>query len=133
MHAEEIIIRELYAAYLAAFHRCDATAVATFYSSPCLMVTEQSVDLMADETAIERLFAQLMEKLKLRDYSHSDVQELKVDLLSDRLAQVSGLALRYSKDGKELERTGASYTLRKVDGRWKFVTALAHPLSNSGA
>lgn len=127
MHSDEQAIRTLYAAYIDTFHTLDAKAVANFYAAPCLFVTDAAVVLMTSAADIEQLFGQVIEQLKARDYDHSDIPKLEVELLSANLAQVNGLAVRYARGGAELERIGASYTLRKTDDGWHFVTAVAFP------
>jgi ketosteroid isomerase-like protein len=127
MHNDEQAIRTFYAAYIDTFHTLDAKAVANFYAAPCLFVTDTAVVLMSTAADIEKLFGQLIEQLKARDYDHSDIPKLEVERLSPHLAQVSGLAIRYAKDGNELERIGATYTLRKTGDSWHFVTAVAFP------
>lgn len=123
-------IRQFYAHYLSAFHTLEARAVVPFYAPPCLFVTEQSVVAMNSAKDIERLFVQVIEALKSRNYHHSDVTNLKVNMLSERLAELNGLAIRYSTSGAELERSGASYTLRRSAESWKFVSAVAYPLAS---
>lgn len=131
MHHDEKTIRQTYEDYLGAFHTLDAKAVAPFYAVPCLFVTDPGVVLMTEAGDVERLFATLIEELRARDYDHSEVKDLEVRLLSEYLALVSGLAIRFAKDGSELERTGATYTMRKVEGAWKFATVVAHTRENA--
>lgn len=82
---------------------------------------------MHDSDEIERLFDRIIADLVAENYDHSVVEDLNIKLLSEHLAQVSGLAIRYRKDGTELERTGASYTLQYRANAWKFVSAMTYP------
>ncbi|MFT4581595.1 MAG: ketosteroid isomerase-like protein [Gammaproteobacteria bacterium] len=124
---KETLIREFYAHYLNTFHGLDAGQVATFYTQPCLFITGQSITLLHDSDEIERLFDRIIADLVAENYDHSVVEDLNIKLLSEHLAQVSGLAIRYRKDGTELERTGASYTLQYRANAWKFVSAMTYP------
>ncbi|MFT4562131.1 MAG: ketosteroid isomerase-like protein [Gammaproteobacteria bacterium] len=125
--SKETSIREFYADYLDTFHRLDAEAVAMFYTQPCLFITDQTITLMHDGDEIERLFGEIISGLIAKDYDHSVVEDLSVKLLSEHLAQVSGLAIRYRKDGTELEKAGASYVLQFSANAWKFVSAMTYP------
>lgn len=127
MQSHENTIRQFYAQYLSAFHTLEASAVVPFYATPSLFVSEDTVVAMNSATDIERLFVQVIAGLKSRNYDHSEVPNLKVNILSDRLAEVGGLAIRYSASGAELERSGANYILRRLGHSWKFVSAVAYP------
>lgn len=126
MDSDEASIRKTYADYLAAFHTLDAGSVAPFYETPCLFVSDRGVVSMSKGADVETLFSELIEGLKSRNYARSEVSDLRVRLLSDHLALVSGLAVRFDTSGAELERTNATYTLRKTEDGWKFVTVIAH-------
>jgi ketosteroid isomerase-like protein len=127
MRPEEITIQELYADYLSTFHRLDPGAVAMFYAQPCLFISGRSIVLMQNDEEVAHLFEQIIADLVRQDYDHSMVDNLQVELLSEHLAEVKGLAIRYRKDGRELERAGATYTLRKDANGWKFVTVTTYP------
>ncbi|MDA0821024.1 MAG: DUF4440 domain-containing protein [Proteobacteria bacterium] len=128
MRPEEITIRKLYADYLSTFHRLDPGAVAMFYAQPCLFITDRSTILMQNNTEVAQLFEQIIADLVSQDYDHSVVDNLQVELLSEHLADLKGLAIRYRKDGRELERAGATYILRKDANDWKFVTVTTYPV-----
>ena len=127
MLLEETTIREFYADYLSTFHRLVPSAVAMFYARPCLFISDRSIVLMQNDAQVAQLFGQIIADLVSQDYDHSVVDNLQVELLSEHLAEVTGIAVRYRKDGRELERAGATYTLRKDAGAWKFVTATTYP------
>lgn len=129
MESEKQPVEAFYADYLRAFHTLDAQSVVPFYAPPCLFVGDSGTILMRDEAEIEAFFTNVINELKPKNYHHSEIHDLQVETLSPQLALVRGLAIRYTTDGGELERLRAVYTLRKVSGAWKFVTALAHPAS----
>lgn len=119
-------IRRFYARYLDAFHTGNAAAVAPFYRAPCLFIADQGVTLLETDAKIEHLFRQVIAGLRARDYARSEVRDVQIKELSDRLALFSGLAVRYTTAGEELERLSATYTLRKTDDVWQIVTVVAH-------
>ena len=119
-------IRRFYARYLEAFHTGNAAAVAPFYRAPCLFVADQGVTLLETDAKIEHLFGQVIAGLHAQHYARSEVRDVQIKELSDRLALFSGLAVRYTKTGEELERLSATYTLRKTNDVWQIVTVVAH-------
>ncbi len=123
-HHEDI--RQFYASYLEAFHLGEAQAMVPFYHAPCLFIADQGVSLLASEAEIAKLFAQIIQDLKGRNYGHSEVTNMQIKEMTERIALLSGLAVRYTKTGEELERLGATYTLRKTDDRWQIVSVVAH-------
>ena len=120
-------IRRFYDRYLEAFHTGNAAAVAPFYRVPCLFIADQGVTLLETDAEIERLFGQVIAGLRERNYARSKVRNVQIKDLSARLALFSGLAVRYTMTGEELERLSATYTLRKSDDTgWQIVTVVAH-------
>ena len=126
MPNQEEAIKQFYASYLDTFHTGEAKAMVPFYHAPCLFITDQGVTLLANEAEIEKLFAQVIEGLKGRNYSHTEVTDVQIKELSAEIALFSGLAVRYTKTGEELERLSATYTMRKSNNAWQFVTVVAH-------
>ena len=126
MTNQEEEIKQFYARYLNTFHTGEAQAMVPFYCAPCLFIADQGVTLLSSEAEIEKLFAQIIQDLKGRNYGRSEVTNMQIKELTDRIVLLSGLAVRYTKTGEELERLGATYTLRKTDGRWQIVSVVAH-------
>ena len=85
---------------------------------------------MATPNEIESFFEGIISALKARGYARSAITDLRVNPMSAGSAVVSVRRVRYRTDGRELERLGETYTLRKVDGDWKIAAALVH---DSGA
>jgi hypothetical protein len=59
--------------------------------------------------------------LRKQNYGRTETSPLKVKFLSENLAVVSGVATRYTKNNRFLTNFGFTYTLRKVDERWKII------------
>jgi len=71
-----------------------------------------------------------MEILSQNKYARTDIIEIHARQMSKGLALVSVDLERYTSDGEQLGGSGRTYTytytLRKVDNRWKIVVAMAH-------
>lgn len=70
-----------------------------------------------------------MKDLKLRCFRGSTTESLNVQQLSDSLALVTGLVIRYKqcKDNEPktvLECFNLNYTMRKVNGAWKIIVGV---------
>ena len=122
---EEAIVR-MFNEYVQAFQRLEPRSVATYCHLPCVFIAPQGVHMMTNVSEVESLLAAMMSTLETRDYARSEVTDMRVSRMSDSSAIVSVRRIRYRVDGSELERLGETYTLRKVDGAWKILTALVH-------
>ena len=97
-----------------------------FYSSSMLMTSEQVVVMHKTEEILE-VFKALMESLKLKNYKESKIiDELKATQLSNNQGLVGGVAKRFDKENQEIEHFGFTYTLRKVEDKWKIVGGVIH-------
>jgi len=56
----------------------------------------------------------------------SEFMDLHVKQMSGNTALVSVSRVRYATDGRELERLGKTYTLRRTEGGWKIAVAMIH-------
>ena len=127
MHEEEAAIRALYARYLAAFHRRNPQELIPFCAVPLTVVADAAVHVLGSADAVVALYTSMLDDLAARDYDHSEMLDMHVECVSERLALLRAVAVRYTQRGAELERLGALYTLRKGEDGWQFVTVLAYP------
>ena len=114
-------------AYAAAFARGDAAAAARWCHVPLMWVTSDGVSLAASAEEVERRYAAALDALRQRGFSHTEYKELWAGMLGPSLAVASGWAVRYAGGDTEVERIGATYLLRKVEGEWRIVVLAAHP------
>ena len=92
---------------------------------PCLFISNQGVRVIANTGELQA-FIGLMESLKARGFSRSEVPDMRVNQMSENIALVSVRRIRYKTDGSELERLGETYTFRKIDNDWKVLAAMVH-------
>ena len=57
-------------------------------------------------------------------------REVNVQLLDDKLAMASNIAVRYTKTGDIVNEVGATYMLNKLDGEWRISTFAVHSSDN---
>ena len=100
MPDQEEDIRQFYASYLDTFHTGEAKAMIPFYHAPCLFIADQGVTLLSNEAEIENLFAQVIEGLKGRNYSHSEVTDVQIKELSGEMLYSAALPFVTPKPAK---------------------------------
>ena len=126
MAREEEAITQTFNNYLQAFQGLASHATMPSFHVPCMFIPPQGVRVMATASDVEALLTQIMEGLKARSYARSALMDLHVKQMSGNTALVSVSRVRYATDGRELERLGETYTLRKAEGGWKIAVAMIH-------
>jgi ketosteroid isomerase-like protein len=123
---EEEAITQAFTNYIQAFQTLDPHATIPYFHVPCMFIPPQGVRVLATAADVEALFTQVMEDLKSRSYARSALLNLHVNQMSDNTALVTVSRARYATDGRELERFGETYTLRRIEGGWKIAVAMIH-------
>jgi ketosteroid isomerase-like protein len=126
MLREEEAITQTFTNYTQAFQTLDPRAALSYFHIPCMFIPPQGVCVLATAADVEALLTQVMEGLKARGYARGEVMDLHVKQMSGNTALVSVSKGRYATDGRELERLGETYTLRRTEGGWKTVVAMIH-------
>jgi ketosteroid isomerase-like protein len=126
MAREEEAINQTFTHYIQTFQRLDPHATLPYFHVPCMFIPAQGVRVLATAADVEALLAQVMEGLKARSYARSELMDFRVKQMSGNTALVSVSRVRYATDGRELERLGETYTLRRTEGGWKIAVAMIH-------
>ena len=123
---EEEAIAQTFTDYLETFQKLDSRATLPYFHVPCMFIPPQGVRVLATAADVEALLTQVMEGLKARGYARSELLDRHVKQMSENIALVSVGRVRYATDGRELERFGETYTVRKTEAGWKIVVAMIH-------
>ncbi len=126
MSRDEEAITRMFNEYVQAFQTLESHAVASYCHIPCMFIAPQGVRMMTNSSEVETLLTGMMSALKTRDYTRSEITDMRVSVMSACNALVSVRRIRYRSDGRELEQLGETYTLRKVASVWKILTAMVH-------
>jgi ketosteroid isomerase-like protein len=126
MVREEAAITQTFANYIQTFQRLDPHATLPYFHLPCMFIPPQGVRVLATAADVEALLTEVMEGLKARSYARSELMDLRVKQMSGNTALVSVSRVRYAADGRELEQSGETYTLRRTEGGWKIAVAMIH-------
>jgi 3-oxoadipate enol-lactonase len=120
-------IRLTFIQYAQAFNSLDPTQVEPFFQVPSMLMTSDLVVVMKESKDVIGVFTVLMDGLKNKSFKESKILgSLQVSQLSNNQGQVVGIAKRFDTKDKEIEHFGFTYTLRKVEGKWKIIAGVLH-------
>ena len=76
--------------------------------------------------ALATAFTPTMEGLRTREFSRIELNVGYIKSLSASATLVMGIAIRYKRNGQELERAGVTYVLHKAETGWKIAVIILH-------
>jgi len=123
---DEEAITQAFTNYIQAFQTLDPHATSPYFHVPCMFLPPRGVHVLTTAADVQALLVQIMEGLKARDYARSELLNRHVNQVSDNTALVTVSRVRYASDGRELERFGETYTLRRIESGWKIAVAMIH-------
>jgi hypothetical protein len=122
-------ITQAFERYVDTFQSLDPRATLRHLHVPTLMLNARGAFVLSTEADAEAFLAKVMRDLAARGYTRSQITESYAHLLDETTALVSVSRIRYGTAGRELERLGETYTLRKTGDDWKIVVAVVHDAS----
>ena len=123
-------VDQVFVEYFIDFSNLDLKAIVSYFNLPCTFIVPQEVFGFTSASEVEEVWGPWFDDLKAQGFGHTERAEGNVKALNDNTAIASSLAVRYSEDGVELERRGATFVLRKTGGGWKIVSLVHHSLDN---
>jgi ketosteroid isomerase-like protein len=111
--------------YYATFSTLDLPAILACYSEPCLMVSPQGVVSVANHAAFAQNLTPMIDGLRAKGYGRSEFIQPEVKTLGESDALVTGVAVRYTTAGAEMERFTFGYLMHRSDGAWKIAAFIA--------
>ena len=112
--------------YYSAFSTLEVQAVSPYFHEPSLLISPQAVFAAPTFETVATLFTPTMEGLRNRDFGRSELSVGHVKSLSTSATLVTGVAIRYKRNGQELERAGVTYVLHKAENGWKIAVLILH-------
>jgi hypothetical protein len=122
---EDAALRIL-ADYYTAFSTLDVQAILPYFNEPSLLISSRGVIAAPTVAVVAAAFKPTMEGLRNRDFSRSELSVGEIKSLSASTTLVTGVAIRYQRNGQELERVGITYVLHKVETGSKIVVIILH-------
>lgn len=112
--------------YYRAFSTLEVQAVSPYFHEPSLLISPQGVFAAPTFAGVAGLFTHVMEGLRTKEFGRSELSVGSVTSLSASATLITGIAIRYKRNGEELERAGVTYVLQKVDAGWKIAVIVMH-------
>ena len=119
-------VDQLFINYFKDFSNLDLNAIVSYFHNPCTFIVPQDVFVFTSVSQVEEFWGPRFDELKAQGFGRTERAEANIKVLNDNTAIASSKAIRYTEDGSELERRGATFALRKTDGGWKIVTLIHH-------
>ncbi|MCH9018287.1 MAG: nuclear transport factor 2 family protein [Chloroflexi bacterium] len=123
-------IDQLFTGYFSDFSNLDLKAIVSYFHDPCTFIVPQGVLVFSSASEVEGFWGPRFDDLKAQGFGHTERAEANIKVLTGDTAIANSLAVRYTKDGSELERRGATFVLRKTGDGWKIVTLIHHSPDN---
>ena len=123
-------VDQLFINYFRDFSNLDLNAIVSYFLTPCIFIVPQEVFVFTSASQVEEFWGPRFDDLKAQGFGRTERAEANIKILNDNTAIASSKAIRYTEDGSELERRGATFALRKTDGGWKIVTLIHHSPNN---
>jgi len=126
MTDEKDLIEKAFQQYADAFQALDPAKVLPFFHFPAMLISPEKAAVIGNPIIGFFGFSKVMKDLKRRCFTRSEAKSLNVQQLSDNLAILTGLVIRYQQCQQDhpetiLECFNLNYTMRKVDARWKII------------
>ena len=123
-------IDQLFTGYFSDFSNLDLKAIVSYFHDPWTFIVPQGVLFFSSASEVEGFWGPRFDDLKAQGFGHTERAEANIKVLTGDTAIANSLAVRYTKDGSELERRGATFVLRKTGDGWKIVTLIHHSPDN---
>ena len=123
-------VDQLFANYFIDFSNLDLQAIVSYFHHPCTFIVPQGVFVFSSASEVEGFWRPRFDDLKAQGFGRTERAEANIKVVNDNTAMASSKAIRYAKDGSELERRGATFALRKTVDGWKIVTLIHHSPDN---
>jgi len=112
-------------AYRDSFKR-GASAIAEFYSEPCVTVRMGTVRVNQTRKDTELLFAEVDKNYRSKGFTHGDILTLDIQPLGSNCAFATVRWAYKGADEKTLWETTFSYNLYCRNGSWKILVQTMH-------
>ncbi len=123
-------VDQLFIDYFRDFSNLDLKAIVSYFHLPCMFVVPNDILVFSTTAEVEGFWVPRFEAMKAADFGHTERHEASIQVLNDHTAMASSLAVRFKKDGTQLERRGAAFAVRKTGEGWKIVTVIHHSPDN---
>ncbi len=123
-------VDQLFIDYFRDFSNLDVEAIVSYFNLPCAFITPQEIFTYSTADEVDGFWRPRFNDLEASGFDHTERSQASIKVLNDNTALASSLAARFTKDGKELERRGATFACRKTSEGWRIATVIHHSPDN---
>jgi ketosteroid isomerase-like protein len=113
--------------YYAASNRDDLPAMVSHYHEPVTFISAAGVTPVATRVEAKSFLAQFFARVRSMGAVRTEWTESHIEELSETLAVADIGLVRFTEDGREVERLAFAYVLHKTATGWKIVLLASHP------
>lgn len=119
-------VDQLFVDYFRDFGNLDVEAIVAYFHLPCMFTTPFGIFVFSTAAEVDGFWRPRFDDLRSQDFGHTERSEASIKILTDDTGIASSVATRFSKDGTQMERRGAAFTVRKTDEGWKIAALIHH-------
>ena len=112
--------------YYEAFNTFDVQTVLPYFHEPCLLLAPQGAFAAPTHSVLAPALTNFIDGLRARGFGRSELRIRRVEPLSTTATLITGVAIRYTVGGAELERVGVTYVLHRHEGSWRIAVLITH-------
>jgi ketosteroid isomerase-like protein len=113
--------------YYAASNRDDFRGMVSHYHEPVMWIGAGGVTSCPTRAEAAALVAQFIARVRAMGAVRTEWAEFHIKEMSDKLAVADIALVRFTADGREVERTAFAYLLHKTAAGWKIAVLASHP------
>lgn len=129
--AERAAVTKVMHDYFDAYSRGDMDAVMKLINVPFVVSGPKGFAAYTTADGTLSMYTKFRDAAVQQGYARSEWVDLGVKLLGATYAIAAGTYVRYKADGAELNRSGGTYLLNKVDGLWKIAVNVGYPAKDA--
>lgn len=117
-------LKQWFSDYLSGFRSLDVDVVSPYYRIPMMVILQMGVMVLSNEDEMRSTFSLFFDQLRAADYARTELAEFDGKYLSQDVAEVGGVGVRYTSAGDELNRFLFRYVLRRDEQDWKIAVMI---------
>src|SRR5262245_39797480 len=129
--ADRTAIEKVMHDYVEAYSRGDMALVMKFVHLPLTVLGPKGFRSLTTSDEAVAFYTTVRDAAVKQGFAKSQWIEFGVKLLGQSYAIAGGTFVRYKTDGSELNRSGGTYLLNKVDGVWKVGVTMNYPTKDA--
>lgn len=129
--AEQSAVRKVMSDYFEAYSQGEMDAVMKLINVPFVVSGPKGFVAYTTADGTLSMYTKFRDAAVQQGYAKSEWIDLGVKILGPTYAIAAGSYVRYKADGSELNRSGGTYLLNKVDGSWKIAVNVGYPVKDA--